>query len=167
MITLRQATAEDALLISRIIACSWRGAYREIIDPLYLARLPDEYWLPSMRAWLDSGRLYGCIAEQDSLPVGCIIYGRGRDENHADWGEIVSLYLLPEVMGKGIGGILLSEALSALQEDGYHRVYLWAIQGNARAERFYQRHGFVMTEERVHYKIGSDEVTDVRFVREG
>ena len=164
---LREAEAQDAALISRIIAASWRSAYQEIIDPMYLSRLPDEYWLPSMRGWLASGRMYGLIAESDGQPLGCIIYGRGRDEDHADWGEIVSLYVLPGAMGKGVGGALLRNALTSLREDGYGRVYLWAIQDNDRAVRFYQRHGFCVTGERVQYRIGSVDVTDVRLVLEG
>ena len=101
---IREATAEDALLISRIIASSWQGAYQELIDPVYLSRLPDEYWLPSMRTWLDSGRMYGFIAEENGQPAGCIVYGRGRDEDYADWGEIVSLYVLPGMMGSPSSG---------------------------------------------------------------
>lgn len=167
MLDLREATAEDAALISRIIACSWRGAYQELIDPVYLARLPEEYWMPSMRSWLGSGRMYGFLAELDGLPVGCVIYGRGRDEERADWGEIVSLYILPEVLGRGIGSALLRSALSALREDGYDRVYLWAICGNGRAERFYRKHGFRLTDDQVHYRIGSSDVCDVRMIREG
>lgn len=167
MLNLRQATAEDAALISRIIACSWRGTHQALIDPVYLARLPDEYWLPPMRSWLGSGQMYGFLAELDGLPVGCIVYGRGRDENHGDWGEIVSLYLLPEVLGQGIGSALLRAALSALREDGYSNVYLWAIRGNEGAERFYQHHGFALTDEQVRYKIGSRDITDVRMIREG
>lgn len=163
---IREARAEDAALISQIIAHSWRGAYQELIDPVYLSRLPEEYWLPSMRSWLARGRMYGFIAEQDAWPVGCVICGRGRDEDHADWGEIVSLYILPEVMGQGVGAALLTEALTALREDGYDRVYLWAIEGTERALRFYRKHGFMQTNDRVHYKIGSGEVTDVRLVRE-
>ena len=164
---IREATAEDAALISRIIARSWCGAYQELIDPVYLSRLPEEYWLPSMRSWLASGRMYGFIAEQDERPAGCVICGRGRDEDHADWGEIVSLYILPEVMGQGVGSALLTEALTALREDGYDRVYLWAIEGNKRALRFYRKHGFMLTSDRVHYKIGSGDVADVRLIREG
>lgn len=164
---IRDATAQDALLISRIIACSWRGAYQGLIDPVYLSRLPDEYWLPTMRSWLSSGRLYGYIAEDNGTPVGCVIYGRGRDEDHADWGEIVSLYVLPERMGCGVGSSLLSAAMEALLADGYARVYLWCIAGNNRAEAFYQRHGFRPTDDRVKYRIGSGNVTDIRFVWEG
>ncbi len=163
----REATAADAGLISSIIARSWRGAYQQLIDPVYLVRLPEEYWLPSMRTWLASGRMYGLMAELDGRAVGCIVYGRGRDEDNADWGEIVSLYLLPEVSGRGIGSELLTAAISDLHADGYERVYLWAIEGNVQAERFYRKHGFVPSGERVKYKIGSGEVTDIRLILEG
>ena len=163
---IREATAQDALLISRIIARSWRGAYQELIDPVYLSRLPEEYWLPAMRSWLASGRLYGYVAETGGEPVGCVIYGRGRDEDHADWGEIVSLYVLPESMGAGVGSSLLNAAMEALRTEGYDRVYLWCIAGNGRAEAFYQHHGFRPTEDRVEYRIGSGDVTDIRFVWE-
>ena len=167
MAELREASAVDAGLISRMITASWRGAYQGVIDDAYLARLPEEYWLPSMRAWLESGRMYGLIALRGGQPVGCVIYGRSRDEDHGDWGEIVSLYVLPEVMGRGIGSELLDAALRALHEDGYSRVYLWTIEGNERAERFYRRHGFVRTADSVPYRIGGQDVTDVRYIREG
>lgn len=167
MLNIRDATAEDAGLISRIIAASWRGAYQELIDPVVLSRLPEEYWVPSTRAWLGSGRMYGYIAEAEGRAAGCAVFGRGRDEDHADWGEIVSLYLLPEMTGQGIGSKLLTEALSALHEDGYERVYLWAIEGSAQADGFYRKHGFIPTEDRVHYKIGSRDVTDLRYTKGG
>ena len=163
---IREASSQDAPLISRIIARSWRGAYQELIDPVYLARLPEEYWLPAMRSWLDSGRLYGYIAENDGVPVGSVIYGRGRDEDHADWGEIVSLYVLPDQMNHGVGSSLMHAAMDALRTDGYDRVYLWCIAGNEHAEAFYRRHGFTLTADRVDYRIGSGDVTDVRYIRE-
>lgn len=167
MAELRQAGAADAPLISQIIANSWRGAYQELIDPVYLARLPDAYWLPSMRTWLDSGRMYGLLAVESGFPVGCVIFGRGRDEDHGEWGEIVSLYVLPEVMGKGIGTQLMNAACAALREDGYSCVYLWSIKGNSRAEHFYQRCGFLHTADEVCYSLGGHDMTDIRMIREG
>ena len=163
---IREAAAQDALLISRTIAASWRGAYQDLIDPVYLSRLPEEYWLPAMRGWLESGRMYGYIAEENGAPLGCIIYGRGRDEELSDWGEIVSLYVRPESMTRGVGTVLLNEALSALRDDGYRRVYLWCIAGNAQAEAFYRRRGFTRTGDQVNYRIGSGDVTDERYILE-
>lgn len=161
-----EASALDAPLISSIIASSWRSAYQDLIDPVYLSRLPEEYWLPSMRTWLESGRMYGYIAESDGAAAGCVICGRSRDEDHAEWGEIVSLYVHPGWMGQGVGSALLRTALDALHADGYTQVYLWCIAGNHAAEAFYQHHGFRQTNERVNYRIGSGDVTDERYILE-
>ena len=109
MLTFRDATADQAGLISHIYATSWRKTYRGHIAQHYLDRLPDEYWVPSIRSWLSSGQLYGLMVYDDDKPVGCCIYGRGRDEDYGDWCEIVSLYLLPDTMRQGIGGKLLED----------------------------------------------------------
>ena len=138
MLTFRDATADQAGLISHIYATSWRKTYRGHIAQHYLDRLPDEYWVPSIRSWLSSGQLYGLMVYDDDKPVGCCIYGRGRDEDYGDWCEIVSLYL---------------------------KFYLWAIDGNEIADGFYRKHGFLRTDDAVDYKIGGEPVRDVRYTR--
>ncbi len=164
MVHFREAAAEDAGLISHIHASSWRKTYRGLINDDYLARLPDEYWVPSMRSWLLSGRFEAILLYDEKQPVGCACYGRGRDEDHSDWGEIVSIYLLPEYLGKGYGEQLLNEVMRRLREQGYARVYLWMIRGNERAAAFYARHGFKVTSDTVAYHIGGQDVADVRYV---
>lgn len=166
MTTFRDATAEDAGLISHIHATCWRKAYRGLIADDYLDWLPGSYWVPSVQAWLSSGQLYGLLILEDGKPVGSCLYGRGRDEAYADWGEIVSLYMLPEASRRGLGGQLLREVLRLLREDGHERVYLWAIEGNTAADAFYRKHGFLPTDERVPYQIGGQDVVDVRYIRE-
>ena len=165
MVHFREATAEDAGLISHIYASSWRKSYRDLISADYLERLPDEYWVPSMRSWLGSGRLEALMIYEDKQPIGCACYGRGRDEDHGDWGEIVSIYLLPEWMGKGYGKQLFEETMRRLQTQGFTRFYLWMIRGNDRAAGFYTRHGFKVTGDTVEYHIGGQAITDVRYVR--
>ena len=165
MVHFRDATAEDAGLISHIYSSSWRKSYRGLISADYLERLPDEYWVPSMRSWLDSGRLEALLIYEDKQPIGCACYGRGRDEDHGDWGEIVSIYLLPEWMGKGYGKQLFEETMRRLQTQGFTRFYLWMIRGNDRAAGFYARHGFKVTGDTVEYHIGGQAITDVRYVR--
>ena len=165
MLTFRDATADQAGLISHIYATSWRKTYRGHIAQHYLDRLPDEYWVPSIRSWLSSGQLYGLMVYDDDKPVGCCIYGRGRDEDYGDWCEIVSLYLLPDTMRQGIGGKLLEEVIRLMQLDGYEKFYLWAIDGNEIADGFYRKHGFLRTDDAVDYKIGGEPVRAVLYTR--
>ena len=58
-------------------------------------------------------------------------------------GEIEKLYVEPAFQGRGIGARLLEHAVSSL---GARR--LWALEKNAGALRFYERHGFARTGER-------------------
>lgn len=161
----RTCGAEDAVLISRIHAASWRASYRDIIAAHYLDRLPEEYWVPTVRSWLQDGRFSGLFVLEGDKPVGCCIYGRGRDESHDTWGEIVSLYMLPEAARKGLGGALLVECLAQLRLEGYTRFYLWAFDGNVAADRFYHKHGFRISGESVSYSIGSAPVRELRYVK--
>ena len=161
----RLCSADDAGLISQIYAASWRGSYTGLIPQHYLDRLPDGYWAPSVRSWLSDGRFEGKLVMADDLPAGCCIYGRGRDESHADWGEIVSLYMLPEFARQGLGGALLESCLADMRREGYTRFYLWCIDGNTAADRFYVSHGFRVTGDSVRYAIGGAAVRDIRYVK--
>ena len=166
MLTMREAHAGDAQLISHIFATSWRHAYQGLIAGDYLKRLPDGYWVPSVRTWLSSGQLYGLIAQHGNDAAGAVLFGRGRDPEWGDCGEIVSLYVLPDSMRRGVGSKLLLEALHLLRQEGYCRAYLWALEGNRIGDEFYRKHGFRLTGDRIPYRIGSQDVADVRYVLE-
>ncbi|MBQ8654967.1 MAG: GNAT family N-acetyltransferase [Clostridia bacterium] len=167
MISFREGDSRDAALISHINATSWRKAYRGIIPQHYLDRLPDEYWVPSVRAWLDSGRFSALIVLEDKKPQGACIYGRSRDESLAGWGEIVSLYLLPEARRRGLGSRLLEEAVSRLQADGYARLFVWSFEKNLPADAFYRRHGFFPSTDRESVPLGGAVIHERRYVKAG
>ena len=57
--------------------------------------------------------------------------------------ELVRLYLAPAAKGSGLASLLLSEVTTD------EALYLWILDGNDRAHRFYVKHGFVDVDERV------------------
>lgn len=71
--------------------------------------------------------------------VGFSSTGGGRDP---DEGlpplEVMALYVRASSYGTGVGHALLEAAIGASP------AYLWVLDGNARATRFYERHGFVL-----------------------
>ncbi|MBF6354495.1 GNAT family N-acetyltransferase [Nocardia higoensis] len=56
--------------------------------------------------------------------------------------EISKMYVLPGHHGTGVSSALMETALQIAREGGYPGVWLGVNQLNARAQRFYAKHGF-------------------------
>lgn len=65
-----------------------------------------------------------------------------REPDREGFGELVSLYLRPQAMGRGYGRRLMEAALQRLREDGCEGVCLWVLEGNRQAQAFYRHMGF-------------------------
>ena len=65
--------------------------------------------------------------------------------------QIVELYVDSFFENQGIGSILIKYAIEQLDCD-----FLWVLEKNIKAIRFYQKHGFVITEEK-RYERGTIE----------
>jgi len=53
--------------------------------------------------------------------------------------KLDNLFLLPQYIGKGLGGYLITDFLNRIQNQNYKRVYL---DSEPYAEGFYKKHGF-------------------------
>jgi putative acetyltransferase len=53
-----------------------------------------------------------------------------------------ALYVLPEAWGTGHADELHEAAVAELRRTAVARARLWVLEGNARARRFYERHGW-------------------------
>ena len=74
-----------------------------------------------------------------------LVYDDGVVKGFLHFGgdEVRRLYVEPVLQGQGVGAALLEYAIHEKQVER-----LWALEKNTRAIAFYQRHGFVVTEER-------------------
>lgn len=57
-------------------------------------------------------------------------------------GEVYALYVLPDLIGQGIGRRLLGEAHAQMKSQGFEASALWVLYDNQRARRFYERAGY-------------------------
>lgn len=71
---------------------------------------------------------------------GTEVAGYGRAVKGENYNEIVTLYVLPEWQGQGIGTMLIKELLTWL-DDGKD-ISLGVVPYNAQAIRFYKKFGF-------------------------
>lgn len=75
-----------------------------------------------------------------------------------------TLYVLPEYWGRGFGTALLDNSVRWLKNQGFDRIYLWALDGNVRARRLYEKYGFTPTTDTLLFQVGNAEVTDIRYI---
>ncbi len=151
---------DDKITVSRIYQQSWRHAYHGILPQDYLNAIPDEHWVSALEN--NSWNTLICI-ENDRI-IGTSSFCKSRFEQFADWGEIISIYLLPEFMGKGFGKMLLTRALSELKKLGYDSVFLWVLEQNTRARNFYEKFGFLPSDHVLCSNIGGKDLREIRYI---
>ena len=96
------------------------------------------------------------IAKDNNRVVGFIGYGV-KTEDGIEVGEIMTLYVLSEYRGKGIGSRLMCAGLERLNRCSLLRI--WVVKGNDKAIRFYEKFGFYPDgEEKTSEKVGADGV---------
>jgi diamine N-acetyltransferase len=161
---IRRAGVEDAHEISRIYALSWKTGYRGMIPQDYLDALSEDYWTPKFRNWLLEGTLRAEILSEDGVPAGAIAFGKSREKELPDWGEVVSLYLRPEVFRRGYGKKLMEEAFRYFRESGVRDCFLWVLRENEHAQAFYRSLGFAITPDTVSYDIAGKRIVDLRYI---
>lgn len=73
--------------------------------------------------------------------------------------EIERLYAAPEYIGRQAGRILMEASIHYAMEKGSDTIWLGVWEKNARAIRFYEKHGFEKFGEHV-FMLGTDAQTD-------
>lgn len=152
---------DSRLEVSRIYEESWKFAYQGIIPQSYLDGIPTGLWAAN----LDQGGRWSLVLEEGGRLIGTSSAGPSRWRGYPDFGEVVSLYLLPERMGRGYGGPLLEAAVKTLAEQGFRDVLLWVLEENRRARRFYEKYGFRPAGDVMEQEIGGSRLREVLYRR--
>jgi len=141
----RAENIDDAISASRIYAISWKSAYKDIFSDKLLAEIPFDFWVDSFTSNYETNRYKIAILSFNGKDVGAGGCGNSRDYENDEWGEITSIYFLPEVWGAGLSEQLLNFMINDLKELGYLKIHLWVLSDNLRAQRFYEKNGFCPT----------------------
>jgi GNAT superfamily N-acetyltransferase len=125
--TLRPATLADAPRVASILIRT-----RAEFMPYAPSAHSDE----ELREWVVSQLLPSggvVVAEIDGSVVAAM---HSEEADGSSW--LTQMAVHPELVGKGIGSLLLAHALRTLPLP----IRLYTFQANAGARRFYERHGF-------------------------
>jgi nicotinamidase-related amidase/GNAT superfamily N-acetyltransferase len=130
---IRRASEEDASRIAEILVFAKRMKYRSIFnDDAY--SFGELQVLPVAKKYIENGFLNNMFLYDDGIIKGLI-----RIEKE----EIIELYVDHFFQGQGVGSELIEYA-----KENFSVNYLWTIEKNIDAVRFYEAHGFHLTDTR-------------------
>lgn len=134
---IRKATLQDVSRIGEIIVFGKRVAYRSIFnnDIVSFNELQVMDIVEELRS--NPPRLDNMIVYDDGIVKGVI--NRKIAENEA---EICEFYVEPFFKGQGIGRQLIQRVIAETKVSGCKRIFLWVIQENLSARKFYEANGF-------------------------
>jgi ribosomal protein S18 acetylase RimI-like enzyme len=138
---LRPAAATDGGVIARIQLEAWRATYGHLapalIDGFDLGRT-SENWARAAAGTTHRLRL----AVSDGTVIGYALSGPPEEDEPEGTGVIFAVYLLPAAQGRGVGRLLVEDALTGLAESGFTECMLWVAEQNPHAIGFYEHLGF-------------------------
>lgn len=139
---IRKARKQDISRIAEIIVFGKRVAYRDIFkdgvgsfNELQVMDVAEE--ILGNPALLESMAVY-----DDGIVKGVI--AAGISGNSA---EISNFYVEPFFKGEGIGTCLLRHVISGMKAAGVRKIFMWVLEENLPARRFYEKVGFRSTGE--------------------
>ncbi|MBS7008773.1 GNAT family N-acetyltransferase [Anaerostipes sp.] len=146
--------------VCAVYEAGWKNAYRGIIPQEFLDNIKKEKW----RAGIQNPELNSFIMLDGEKIIGTASYCASRFMSMKGFGEIVSLYLLPDYWDKGYGKRLLQAAVDGLGELGYTQVFLWVLEENVRARAFYEKFGFRNSGDCLNDNIGGKDLRELRYI---
>ena len=158
-IIIKVAETDEELCGRGYVHCtSWQEAYRGIVCDRYLDTMTVEATTARTRQFPENT----LVAKDKEKVVGFAVYGPSRDEDLMDAGEVIAIYVLSEYYDRKIGYRLMNEAISRLKE--YNTIFVWVLEKNERAIRFYQRYGFEFDGCKKEWNLGTP-VSIVRMIK--
>lgn len=159
--TVRGAVVTDLPAIGELYAAAWKAGYKGLLSQKYLDELTSD-WYKDRPWFIDSGSFVVTAGERI---VGHCHARAANEPEWRGWGEIHTLYVHPEYWRTGYGSAVFKRAEEWLYERGFDEVYLYVLEGNERAERFYRAQGFFPNGGTLCCEIGGVIVTDNRYTK--
>ncbi|GAA1828647.1 hypothetical protein GCM10009682_54560 [Luedemannella flava] len=145
---LRPARAGDTDAVAAIWMSGWRdGHLGHVPDALVAIRTDESFRTRATERVADA-----TVAEVAGEVAGFVMVVGD---------EVEQVYVAAAHRGSGVAALLLGAAERQVAEGGHPLTWLAVVPGNARARRFYERHGWI-DDGPFDYAIGHPEVAHVR-----
>ena len=155
---IRPAEQKDAAAIGRVYCGGWKAAYTGLMPQFFLDALTPQNCAPKPDHIAPDRRF---VAELDGEVAGTVTFGKGREDGA--FAEIQSLYVQPEHWQKGQGSALFQAVVERAKAKGFPGLYVWTLEGNARAKAFFEHMGMTATGETRELEIAGSYLPEVRY----
>jgi N-acetylglutamate synthase-like GNAT family acetyltransferase len=125
---IRSAKIEDINSLQEVIRRSILATHTELYPKEDMQETLDNYTEEKLTKYIKDSDYF--IAEENGEIVGCVL---------AKEDKMRSLYVLPSLMGKGLGRELVEIAEECIKDKGYERIWLWS---SLVAHDFYKHMGY-------------------------
>jgi GNAT superfamily N-acetyltransferase len=136
-VSLRDAVVADAEAIARVYVESWNDGFAGLLPPRGLSSGEIERWTRDL-----SGPVRWRVAVDLHHVLGFAGVGRSREPVEPGLGELDTIAVAPSSWRRGVGSLLMTDALSSLRSAGYDAAVLWTLAGYPRGDAFYRHHGW-------------------------
>lgn len=139
-ILIRKAKESDARGIVEVNTYTWLTTYKGLMpNELLESRIKtiDDRVSKTANSITENDNAYVAI-DNDKI-IGIMSYGKSRNNEYPESGEIYSIYILKEYQGLGIGKKLFMVGINELINKGYHTMILNVLNGNSTI-KFYEKY---------------------------
>lgn len=166
-VTLRPGRADDLIAVGALHQRSRVAAYAPFLTSEALATPTPaalgQYW---RERWsYERADHVLTVAERDGQLVGFSYLGPD-DQGDPATGLLHAVHLEPAERGRGLGRMLMANALAEMRSRGWRVAALWVLRQNGPARRFYEHGGWRPTGVAQEELIGSTPAVLLRYRRE-
>lgn len=145
---IRYAGTEDISRIAEIIVFGKRAAYRPIFQDDF-GSFNEIQVIKVIKQYEAAPELIrNILVYDDGIVKGTVRAVETPEDSRKEQIELTDFYVEPFFKGQGIGRKLIEYFCEEAGRKGKKKVYLWVLEENHAARRFYERNGFAAHEMR-------------------
>lgn len=158
---IRKNRYEDQEQMAHIKVDGWKNAYDRIIASSYLNSLNYKEQTERYQASFEEYKDYVFVAVRGDEVLGYSCFNPTPNVDNFD-SELVSLYIKPSEIGKGIGTELFIATRKQMVKFGKKNMIVWCLSDNTNAIKFYEKLGGKVVKTK-DAKIGNETYKEYGF----
>lgn len=163
-VQLRGAKPGDEAALAYIQTESWKAAFADVISEKTMEEHTRLEKIRQMYEYvLANAVAKGMLLSVDGMPHGMAFWSKARDCSEPDCAELICIHSLQDKWRCGYGSMMMERVIAEMKEQNYQKAILWVFADNIRARKFYEKHGFFLTENHKS-SYGAEEVMYCKYL---